>query len=93
MTAEELALLVKSVLERTPEIKRRALVLAGGVLENDEILTQKLKQILTVKHPDLVISSPKGSALEGACMLAISTLTGEQTGTSSAPVYNSFDRR
>ena len=70
--AKELALLVKSVLGQSPWIKRRVLVLAGGAMENDEVLTKKLKEILTIEFPDLAVTSPKGSGLEGACMIAIS---------------------
>ena len=69
--AEELALLVKSVRAQSPWISRKELVLAGGVMEHDEILTGMLKEILGNEFPDLAISPPKGSALEGACMLAI----------------------
>jgi len=71
--ADELALLVRSVMLQSPWICRRELVLAGGVLEHDEILTQKLKEVLAGQYPDLSISAPKGSALEGACMLALAT--------------------
>ncbi|MDR1802012.1 MAG: hypothetical protein LBQ94_00260 [Treponema sp.] len=70
--AEELALLVKSVIERSPWINRKELVLAGGVMKNDEILVKTLKEILSRDFPALPVSSPKGTALQGACMLAIS---------------------
>ena len=70
--ARELALLVKSVIEQSPWIKRRVLVLAGGVMEHDEILTDKLKEILTKEQPDLAVSVPLGNGLEGACMIAVS---------------------
>jgi N-acetylglucosamine kinase-like BadF-type ATPase len=70
--AEELALLVKSVIERSPWINRKELVLAGGVMKNDEILVKTLKEILSRDFPSLPVSSPKGTALQGACMLAIS---------------------
>ena len=68
--AKELALLVSSVLQRSPWIQHKALALAGGVIEHDEILTEKLKSILAMEHPELSVSLPKGTALEGACMLA-----------------------
>ena len=68
--AEELALLVKSVIAQSPAIQRRELLLAGGVMEHDEIITEQLKKILAGEFPDLSVSPPKGSALEGACMLA-----------------------
>ena len=72
--AKELALLVKSVLSRSPWIKRRVLVLAGGVMEHDEIIAGKLKKLLSGEYPDLSVGFPKGTALEGACMLAADLL-------------------
>jgi N-acetylglucosamine kinase-like BadF-type ATPase len=69
--AEELALLVKSVISRSPCIKRMELVVAGGVMEHDEIVTNKLREYLAKDFPGLLVSSPKGTALEGACMLAL----------------------
>jgi N-acetylglucosamine kinase-like BadF-type ATPase len=68
--AAELALLVKSVLARSPWITRRELVLAGGVIEHDEILGGALRNILAGDFPDLVLCEPQGTALEGACILA-----------------------
>jgi N-acetylglucosamine kinase-like BadF-type ATPase len=70
--AAELALLVKSVVDRSPWINRKELVLAGGVLKNDEILVKMLKENISRDLPALLVSSPKGTALQGACMLAIS---------------------
>jgi len=70
--AEELVLLVKSVLVQSPWIKHMELVLAGGVMEHDEIVTNKLKESLAKDFPSLLVSAPKGTALEGACMLALS---------------------
>jgi len=70
--AEELALLVKSAISQSPWIKRMELVVAGGVMEHDEIVTNKLKESLAKDFPRLLVSSPKGTALEGACMLALS---------------------
>ena len=69
--AKELALLVKSVLGQSPWINRKALVLAGGAIQHDEVLAGKLKEILAAEHPALAVSEPKGTALEGACMLAL----------------------
>jgi N-acetylglucosamine kinase-like BadF-type ATPase len=73
-SAEELALLVKCVIDQSPWIKQRILAAAGGVMENDEIVSKKFKEIMTCDFPDLAVSSPKGSALEGACMIAASIL-------------------
>ena len=72
--AEELAILVKSVIDRSPFIKRMELVIAGGVIEHDEILTTGLREILTLRLPGLAVSAPRGTALEGACILAINTV-------------------
>jgi N-acetylglucosamine kinase-like BadF-type ATPase len=69
--AAELVLLVKSVMERSPQIKNKALVLAGGVIEHDEIVTGKLKQSLAEQFPSLFVMKPSGSALDGACLLAM----------------------
>jgi N-acetylglucosamine kinase-like BadF-type ATPase len=70
--AGELVLLVRSVLARSPWIENRTLVLAGGVIEHDEILTGKLRESLTASFPGLAITAPLGKALEGACLLAAS---------------------
>jgi N-acetylglucosamine kinase-like BadF-type ATPase len=70
--AEELALLVRSLLTRTPHITNRTLVLAGGVIEHDEILRGHLLRLLAAEAPDLAPISPRRSALEGACLLAAS---------------------
>jgi len=72
--AMELALLVKSVLGRSPWIKNRILVITGGVLEHDEIITGKLKDILKQEEPNLYVCTPKATALDGACMLAQSLI-------------------
>jgi N-acetylglucosamine kinase-like BadF-type ATPase len=68
--AAELVLLVKSVLDQSPWIKNQTLVLAGGVIEHDEILTGKLRESLTASFPGLAVTEPGGSALQGACLLA-----------------------
>ena len=70
-SAKELALLVKCVVNQSPLISNKELVFTGGVLKHDEIIVNKLHEILKQEFPDLVVSAPKGSALEGACMLAI----------------------
>ncbi|MDR2748100.1 MAG: hypothetical protein LBB77_11720 [Treponema sp.] len=70
--AAELALLVRSVLERSPWIKNQTLVLAGGVVEHDEIITEKLRKSLAAGFPSLTVTEPRGSALDGACLLAAS---------------------
>jgi N-acetylglucosamine kinase-like BadF-type ATPase len=73
--AAELALLVRSVLDRSPWIANRTLVLAGGVVEHDEILTGSLRESLAAGFPGLTVTEPRGSALDGACLLAASAMT------------------
>jgi N-acetylglucosamine kinase-like BadF-type ATPase len=68
--AAELVLLVRSVLDRSPWIENRTLVLAGGVIEHDDMLTGKLRESLAAGFPGLRVTEPQGSALEGACLLA-----------------------
>lgn len=68
--AKELALLARSVVDQSPMIGRRELVIAGGVIEHDEIITGKLMEILCLEMPDMAVMKPKGTALEGACILA-----------------------
>jgi N-acetylglucosamine kinase-like BadF-type ATPase len=74
--AAELVLLAQSVLDRSPWITNRTLVLAGGVIEHDEILTGKLRSSLAAGFPGLTVTKPRGSALEGACMVAAGGIQG-----------------
>jgi N-acetylglucosamine kinase-like BadF-type ATPase len=69
--AEELVLLVKSVIAQSPWIRKQILVLAGGAIEHDEILSGKLRELLAKELPALSLGEPQGSALEGACILAL----------------------
>jgi len=68
--AHELFMLVKSVIEQTPEIENKELVIAGGVMENDEITKKTLIEILSKEFSYLKVFPPKSTALEGACLLA-----------------------
>jgi N-acetylglucosamine kinase-like BadF-type ATPase len=68
--AAELLLLVKSVLHRSLWIGEKRLVFAGGVLEHDEILRDRLRELLAAELPGLSLCESRGSALEGACFLA-----------------------
>jgi len=77
--AEELALLVKSVIGQSPWISHKGLVLAGGVLSNNKIIANDLRGILGREFPDLRVSAPRGTALEGACMLAINVEENEKS--------------
>ncbi len=69
--AWELASLVESVVKRSPGISNQELVLAGGVMEHDAIVRKRLLAILQERLPGLRAGSPQGTALEGACLLAV----------------------
>ncbi|MCF7946915.1 MAG: hypothetical protein K9K80_03200 [Spirochaetia bacterium] len=68
LAAEELSNLVVSV--QIDAITNNELVLAGGVMEHDHIVTDQLKSILGKKLPQVKIVPAKGTALDGACLLA-----------------------
>ena len=69
--AWELASLVESVVKRSPGISNQELVLAGGVMEHDAIVHKRLLAILQERLPGLSAGPPRGTALEGACLLAV----------------------
>jgi N-acetylglucosamine kinase-like BadF-type ATPase len=66
--AKELVSLVVSV--QNPAITAKELVLAGGVLEKDPIVRPLFIQALREALPELQIITARGSALQGACLLA-----------------------
>ncbi len=66
--AKELVSLVVSV--QNPAIRAKELVLAGGVLEKDPIVRPLFIQTLREALPELQIIKARGSALQGACLLA-----------------------
>ena len=68
--AKELLFLVQSVTAQSPWIGVPELVLAGGVIEHDEILGGKLRELLQRELSGLMPQKPKRSALEGACIIA-----------------------
>ena len=76
-SAAELALLVRSLIARTPHITNRTLVLAGGVMEHDKIVHEHLTRLLATECPDVTPIAPRRTALEGACLLAMSAITGQ----------------
>ncbi|MFA7118327.1 MAG: BadF/BadG/BcrA/BcrD ATPase family protein [Sphaerochaetaceae bacterium] len=65
---EELVKLVESV--QNESIGNHELVLAGGVLEHDQVVLRLLKQRLALRLPHLEIIKAKGTALDGACLLS-----------------------
>jgi glucosamine kinase len=69
--AQELAVLVESVVQRSPGVSNQELVLAGGVMEHDAIVRERLVSILQKRLPGLRVGPPRGTALEGACLLAV----------------------
>ena len=69
--ADELALLVKSVRERSLQIRNQKIILAGGAIENDHLLRENVTKAIKKYCPDMEITLPQGTALEGACLLAL----------------------
>ncbi len=65
--AKELVLLVESV--QNPMISNNQLVVAGGVLDHDQIVRPLFNDLLHQRLPDLRLIPSKGSALDGACLL------------------------
>ena len=70
--AKELVSLVLSV--QNPEIRTQELVVAGGVMENDDVVRPLFEELLKEELPELCIIKPRASALEGACLLSRTTL-------------------
>ncbi len=66
--AKELVSLVVAV--QNPAIRAKELVLAGGVLEKDPIVRPLFEEALKKALPELQIIKARGSALQGACLLA-----------------------
>lgn len=69
--AEELAALIGSVIERMPSTVKKELVLAGGVFDHDMIVRNRFLERFRSMYPLFTIIEPKGSALDGACRLAL----------------------
>jgi N-acetylglucosamine kinase-like BadF-type ATPase len=55
---------------QNPAIRAKELVLAGGVLEKDPLVRPLFEEALKKALPELQIIKAKGSALQGACLLA-----------------------
>jgi N-acetylglucosamine kinase-like BadF-type ATPase len=66
--ARELATLIEAV--QNPEIRNNELVVAGGVLEHDPIVRPLFETFLAERLEHLVIIERRGTALDGACLLA-----------------------
>jgi N-acetylglucosamine kinase-like BadF-type ATPase len=66
--ARELVALVEAV--RNPAIENNQLVVAGGVLEHDPIVRPLFEDLLSRTLPSLSLVESKGTALDGACLLA-----------------------
>jgi N-acetylglucosamine kinase-like BadF-type ATPase len=66
--ARELVALVKAV--QNPEIQNNELVVAGGVLEHDPVVRPLFERFLSERLEHLVLIESRGTALDGACLLA-----------------------
>lgn len=69
---DELFLLVRSVVERQPQ--QGGIALAGGVLENSALISEPLERRLAEAYPEHPAVRGGGTALDGACMLALEKL-------------------
>jgi len=75
--ARELAELVDSVYRRIRErVRNRALVLQGGLMENNAWLRESVTARIRRAHPEVEIRAPVHSATFGACLLAASLAAG-----------------
>lgn len=69
--ARELAMLVSSVYGKIRDrMKYRAVVLQGGLIENNRWLHAAVAARLAREHPEVAVREPAESAAFGACMLA-----------------------
>lgn len=68
--AVELVELVVSVVKRLPELGSSNLVCAGGVVEHDTVVLDEFHRIVSIQLPSVTIQKGKGSALDGALLLA-----------------------
>jgi glucosamine kinase len=71
-TAKEIFSLVRSVLLQLPVLDSSEIVLAGGVLERDDYILEKVCALIHENYPDLSIIEKRGDATAGACQLAMS---------------------
>ena len=73
---QELIALLSAV--QNPEIRTNELVTAGGVLEHDPIIRPAFEQTLQTALPEVRIIKARGTALDGACLLSRSHVSGLQ---------------
>ncbi|MDD3212241.1 MAG: BadF/BadG/BcrA/BcrD ATPase family protein [Eubacteriales bacterium] len=71
--AEELALLVESVVKRMP-LQGGRLALSGGVMEHNPRIRGRLLELLSDRLPELAVQEKGGTAEEGAVLLALEQL-------------------
>jgi len=72
--AEELVLMANVVARRAPDVEQRELIAAGGVFEHDSMVREAFSTGLVAHGVDLHLVEQKGTALEGACLLAMEQL-------------------
>jgi len=69
--AGELSALVESIY--SSQLDHQELVYAGGVMEHDTIVRETFLRLLSERLPSVTVTQARGTALDGACMLARST--------------------
>jgi N-acetylglucosamine kinase-like BadF-type ATPase len=72
--SNEIFLLLQSVLQQLPALSTSEIVLAGGVLERDSYILEKVCIMIHENYPELSIIEKRNDATAGACQLAMSNL-------------------
>jgi len=72
MASRELFGLVQSIVLRFPELQRSKLVVAGGVVERDVIVSRNVREMLHNGYPEMELVKMRQDATSGACMIALS---------------------
>jgi len=73
MASHELVSLVRSVCTQLP-LRKKILVASGGVLEHDPIVRPRFAQLLVEELPEVMLMKSVGTAVDGACMIALDSL-------------------
>lgn len=74
--AKELVALVSSIVDQLPALYEGVLAYAGGVLENDRLVRERVSRLLNDQYPALQMRRAQAGALEGAVLLAKDVVLG-----------------
>jgi len=67
---KELVSLIEALVKTNKQFNLSDLVIAGGIFEKNEIFFNDFTSLLKVKLPNIKVFKPKGTALEGAILIA-----------------------